>query len=64
MHSMEFQEDRLKNMPAVNEMNLFSLNIPEGCVMNRIISPQNLKYKEDGSPEYKIGCCVLKKEVG
>jgi len=31
--------------------------------MNKLIQPHNLSYREDGAPEYKIACCLLKEEV-
>ena len=63
LHSLEFDDGRLKETPGVNEADLFSLTIPEGCVMNRLISPGNLKYRDDGSPEHRIACCMLKEET-
>jgi hypothetical protein len=42
---------------------LFELNIPEGCVMNKLIQPGNISYTVAGVPDYKIGCCLLKEEV-
>ncbi|MBW2220031.1 MAG: radical SAM protein, partial [Deltaproteobacteria bacterium] len=35
----------------------------EGCVMNKLIQPDNLSYQNDGTPEYKVACCMLKEEV-
>ena len=43
--------------------NLFNLDIPEGCVMNKLIQPDNLTYLPDGTPEYKVACCMLKEEL-
>jgi hypothetical protein len=60
---MEFKDNELVNTGRLNENDLFQLNIPEGCVMNRIIQPANLCYNRDGSPEYKIACCMLKEEI-
>ncbi len=31
--------------------------------MNKIIQPDNLIYHKDGSPAYKIACCLLKEEI-
>ncbi|MCP4352580.1 MAG: radical SAM protein [Desulfobacterales bacterium] len=62
-HSMAFHENRLIRTPRINESDLFVLNIPEGCVMNRLIQPDNLVYRNDGTPEYKIACCMLKEEI-
>jgi hypothetical protein len=50
-------------MPPINENDLFALDIPEGCVMNRLIQPGNLVYDADGVPAYRIACCMLKEEI-
>jgi hypothetical protein len=50
-------------MPKINENDLFLLDIPEGCVMNKLIQPDNIRYLADGQPAYKIACCLLKEEV-
>lgn len=63
LHGMEFRDNRLVNTGRLNENDLFQLNIPEGCVMNKMIQPANLCYNPDGSLEYKIACCMLKEEV-
>ncbi len=63
IHGMAFENDRLVNTPRINETDLFCLNIPEGCVMNRLVQPGNISYGPDGVPEYRIACCMLKEEV-
>jgi MoaA/NifB/PqqE/SkfB family radical SAM enzyme len=63
IHSKVFENNRLMLTPGINETDLFKLDIPEGCVMNRIIQPGNIRYLPDGSPEYRIACCLLKEEV-
>ena len=63
IHSLTFKENQLVPCAQLNESDFFQLNIPEGCVMNKLIQPQNLRYREDGTPEYKIACCLLKEEV-
>jgi len=63
IHGMKFDENRLVKTGKINEIDLFGLSIPEGCVMNRLIQPGNLSYKKDGTPEYKIACCLLKEEL-
>jgi hypothetical protein len=63
LHSLEFKDNMLGEVESLNESDLFKLNIPEGCVMNKLIQPQNLSYTADGVPEYKIACCLLKEEV-
>ncbi len=63
LHSRIFENNRLIPAPGIHEANLFELDIPEGCVMNRIIQPGNIRYLPDGSPEYRIACCLLKEEL-
>ena len=63
IHSLAFEDDRLTPTAKLNESDLFELNIPEGCVMNKLIQPHNLSYTVGGVPEYKIACCLLKEEI-
>jgi len=63
LHSMVFKDNRLVNTGKLNENDFFHLNIPEGCIMNKLIQPGNLSYKSDGTPEYKIACCLLKEQI-
>jgi MoaA/NifB/PqqE/SkfB family radical SAM enzyme len=63
VHSFEFKEDKLIQTARLNEMDFFQLDIPEGCVMNKLIQPHNLSYSSDGEPAYKIACCLLKEEI-
>ncbi|MBW2411442.1 MAG: radical SAM protein [Deltaproteobacteria bacterium] len=64
VHSLEFRDNSLVRTRPLNELDFFQLNIPEGCVMNKLIQPQNLSYTDDGKPQYQIACCLLKEEVG
>jgi MoaA/NifB/PqqE/SkfB family radical SAM enzyme len=63
LHSLTFKDNMLANTPKLNEKDLFSLNIPEGCVMNKLFQPDNLSYNPSGTPKYKIACCMLKEEI-
>jgi len=63
VHSLCFQENQLMPTAKLNEQDFFQLDIPEGCVMNKMIQPHNISYDEDGRPEYKIACCLLKEEI-
>jgi MoaA/NifB/PqqE/SkfB family radical SAM enzyme len=63
IHSLEFVDTQLVKTAKFNESDLFTLNIPEGCVMNRLIQPDNISYTADGEPEHKIACCLLKEEI-
>jgi hypothetical protein len=31
--------------------------------MNKLFQPNNLSYNPNGTPEYKIACCMLKEEI-
>lgn len=63
LHSFEIKDNELISKEKINEKDLFALNIPEGCVMNKLVQSGNLSYDDDGAPEYKIACCLLKEEV-
>jgi MoaA/NifB/PqqE/SkfB family radical SAM enzyme len=63
IHSLELKNNQLIPTAKLNESDLFELNIPEGCVMNKLIQPDNISYTVGGVPEYKIGCCLLKEEI-
>ena len=63
IHSYEFKQDRLSQTDPINEKDLFNLNISEGCVLNKIIQPGNLKYDLKGRPQYRVACCMLKEEI-
>lgn len=63
LHSLVFDDDRLESTPGINEANLFQLQIPEGCVMNKLIQPDNIAYLPNGRPAYQIACCLLKEEL-
>ena len=63
LHSLVLDNGRLTSTPPINEKDLFALDIPEGCVMNRLVQPGNLVYDENGLPEYRIACCLLKEEI-
>ena len=63
IHSLIFRDNCLVPTEKLNESDLFQLNIAEGCVMNKLIQPDNLSYDSAGQPEYKIACCLLKEEI-
>ena len=64
LHSFRIEAGRLVANEGITEKKLFSLTIPEGCVMNRLLQPGNIRYLEDGRPEHRISCCLLKQEIG
>ena len=63
LHSLVFRDNVLTNTPRINENDFFTLNIPEGCVMNKLFQPGNLGYNPNGTPKYQIACCMLKEEI-
>ena len=63
IHSLCFQENQLVPTAKLNEQDFFQLDIPEGCVMNKMIQPHNISYNEAGGVEYRIACCLLKEEI-
>ncbi len=63
IHSLVFQNNQLVPAARLNESDFFKLDIAEGCVMNKLIQPANLCYRQDGTPEYQIACCLLKEEI-
>jgi MoaA/NifB/PqqE/SkfB family radical SAM enzyme len=63
IHSLRIEDNRLLENPPINEKQLFELDIPEGCVMNKLIQPGNIEYDANGRPLYKIACCLLKEEL-
>ncbi len=63
IHSFEIRDGLLKKRPPITEMDLCQLDIPEGCVLNKILQPGNIEYNPDGTPRHKIACCMLKEEV-
>ncbi len=63
IHSLAFENNRLIGAGRLNESDFFGLTIPEGCVMNRLIQPENIAYGPDGIPTTRVACCLLKEEI-
>ncbi|HIJ77766.1 MAG: radical SAM protein [Desulfobulbaceae bacterium] len=63
LHSFEIDDNKLVATRGINEKKLFSLTIPEGCVMNKLLQPGNLQYDKAGTPVHRISCCLLKQEM-
>ncbi len=63
IHSSTIEKNQLIPRDGLNEDRFFSLTIPEGCVMNKLLQPDNISYHPDGSPVHRISCCLLKQEV-
>lgn len=63
IHSYVIKDDRLVQRTGLQEDKFFKLSIPEGCVMNKLLQPDNIIYHQDGTPVHRISCCLLKQEV-
>jgi len=63
VHSLRFEAERLVPADRLNERDFFKLKIPEGCVMNRLIQPENIDACPEGQGTTRIACCLLKEEI-
>jgi MoaA/NifB/PqqE/SkfB family radical SAM enzyme len=63
VHALRIEEDRLLLNKGLTEDRFFTLNIAEGCVMNKLLQPDTIRYDAAGMPEYRISCCLLKQEI-
>lgn len=63
IHANCIKNDTLVETAKLNEDDFFQLSIPEGCVMNKMVQPENLSYNKTGQPEYRIACCLLKERI-
>jgi len=63
IHSYEIVSSALVARTGITEKKLFSLEIAEGCVMNKLLQPETLSYDKDGRPLYRISCCLLKQRL-
>jgi MoaA/NifB/PqqE/SkfB family radical SAM enzyme len=63
INTFTIEEGSLQEQAGLTERKLFSLNIPEGCVMNKLLQPGNLEYDREGRPRHRISCCLLKQEL-
>lgn len=64
IHSFTIEDDELIKNSDLNEADFFTLSIPEGCVMNKLLQPDTLEYDGEGKPRNRISCCLLKQEMG
>ncbi len=63
LHTYEIKDNTLHRNKNLSEAQLFTLQIQEGCVMNKLLQPGNLEYAEDGTVKHRISCCLLKQEM-
>ena len=63
VNTYRIENDKLIRNDGIMEDSFFTLDIPEGCVINKLLQPDNLQYDAMGKPLYKISCCLLKQEM-
>ncbi len=63
LHTYNIKDHKLTKHEGINEDRFFPLSIPEGCVMNKLLQPDNIEYLADGTPRHRISCCLLKQEI-
>jgi len=63
VNTFRVEEGRLVENSGLTEKRLFGLDIPEGCVMHKLLQPDNLEYTDAGQPRHRISCCLLKQEM-
>ncbi len=63
IHSLKIEQDCLVKNEGLTEEQFFGLNIPEGCVMNKLLQQDNIDYDEAGKPVNRISCCLIKNEI-
>ncbi|MBU0484042.1 MAG: radical SAM protein [Proteobacteria bacterium] len=63
LNSMRIENNQLLTNEGLTEDKLFTLEIPEGCVMNKLLQPGNITYDDSGHPQHRISCCLLKQKI-
>jgi MoaA/NifB/PqqE/SkfB family radical SAM enzyme len=63
VNAYRIENNQLVKNEGLNEDRFFSLNISEGCVMNKLLQPGNISYDKAGKPVHRISCCLLKQEI-
>lgn len=63
INTFSIVDHTLRRNSGLVEAALFSLDIPEGCVMNKLLQPDNIACDQDGAPLYRISCCMLKQQL-
>ena len=63
INTFRIENNCLVRNEGIIEEKLFSLNIPEGCVINKMLQPSNITYDKSGKPAHRISCCLLKQEM-
>ncbi len=64
IHSYEIRDNQLVRVDGLTEERFFTLDIPEGCVMNKLLQPDTISYDAAGRPLHRVSCCLLKNRIG
>lgn len=64
INAYRIENDQLVRVEGLRENRFFALDIPEGCVMNKLLQPDTIDYDAGGRPSHRISCCLLKVEIG
>ena len=63
INTFRIEDNCLTRVEGLTEEKLFTLDIPEGCVMNKLLQPGNIEYDSQGNVVHRISCCLLKQEL-
>ncbi|MDR3088874.1 MAG: radical SAM protein [Desulfobulbaceae bacterium] len=63
INSYHLAAGSLSPASGLREDAFFRLNIPEGCVMNKLLQPDTIEYDVSGQALRRISCCLLKQEI-
>lgn len=63
VNALEVAQDQLQARAGLTEDRFFTLSIPEGCVMAKLLQPDNIPRDEAGRPLARISCVLLKQRL-
>ncbi len=63
VNALTIRDGKLLTNDGLTEDRFFTLDIKEGCVMNKLLQPDNIIYDASGKVRHRISCCLLKQEL-
>ncbi len=63
VNAYHIENNKLIATGGLTEESFFALDIKEGCVMNKLLQPDNIEYDKDGGVVHRISCCLLKEQI-
>lgn len=63
MHALEIVDGALRDRGGITERDYFGLQIPEGCVINKLLQGDSIPYDDAGRPTHRISCCIHKNQI-